>query len=104
MLRGVKAARAHHVWSPDIPSLRVHQGGVSLVAVIDWLSRYVLSWALSVTLDGQCCREALLQALCHGERPEMFNTDQGVQCTRSDFTGLLQHAGMQISMDGRGRA
>jgi len=71
---------------------------------MDWLSRYVLSWALSVTLDGQFCREALLQALHHGKRPEIFNTDQGGQFTRSDFTGLLKHEGIQISMDGRGRA
>jgi len=71
---------------------------------MDWFSRYVLSWALSVTLDGQICREALTQALRHGSRPEIFNTDQGVQFTRSDFTSLLKHEGMQISMDGRGRA
>ena len=57
-----------------------------------------------MTLDGQFCREALIQALRHGSQPEIFNTDQGVQCTRSDFTSLLTHAGMQISMDGRGRA
>src|SRR2546428_2089398 len=71
---------------------------------MDWFRRYVLSWARSVTLDGQFCREALTQALCHGSRPEIFNTDQGVQFTSSDFTSLLKHAGIQISMDGRGRA
>ena len=94
----------HHVWSTEITSIRLHQGWVSLVAVRDWFSRYVLSWALSVTLDGQFCREALLQALRDGARPAMFNTDQGAQCTRSDCTGLLKHEGLQISMDGRGRA
>ena len=82
----------------------LHQGFVYLVAVIDWFSRYVLSWALSVTLDGQFCRDALTQALCQGRRPEIFNTDQGVQFTSKDFTQLLAHEGIRISMDGRGRA
>ena len=104
LLRGVKVARVHHVWSTDITYIRLHQGFLSLVAVMDWCSRYILSWALSVTLDGQFCREALLQALRHGARPAIFNTDQGVQFTRSDFTGLLKHEGIQMSMDGRGRA
>lgn len=102
--RGVKVARVHHVWSTDSTSIRLPQGFVSLVAVRDWLSRSGLSWALSVTLDGPFGREARRQALHPGERPAICNTDQGVQCTRSDFTGLLTHAGMQISMDGRGRA
>lgn len=104
LLRGVKIARVNHVWSSDITYIRLQQGFVYLVAVMDWFSRYVLSWALSVTLDGQFCREALLQALRHGARPEIFNTDQGVQFTSSDFTELLKHEGIQISMDGRGRA
>jgi putative transposase len=104
LLRGVKIARVNHVWSTDITYIRLHQGFVYLVAVMDWFSRYVLSWALSVTLDGQFCCEALLHALRHGKRPEIFNTDQGVQFTSSAFTGLLKHEGIQISMDGRGRA
>jgi putative transposase len=104
LLRGVKIARVNHVWSSDSTSIRLQQGFVYLVAVMDWFSRYVLSWALSVTLDGQFCREALLQALRHGARPEIFNTDQGVQFTSSDVTELLKHEGIQISMDGRGRA
>lgn len=104
LLRGVKIARVHQVWSTDITYIRLHQGFVYLVAVMDWFSRYGLSWSLSVTLDGQFCREALLQALRHGGRPEIFNTDQGGQFTRSDCTGLLKHEGIQISMDGRGRA
>jgi putative transposase len=104
LLRGVKVARINQVWSTDITYIRLHQGFVYLAAVMDWFSRYVLSWALSVTLDGQFCREALTQALRHGGRPEIFNTDQGVQFTSSDFTSLLKHEGIQISMDGRGRA
>jgi len=103
LLRGVKVTRVNHVWSTDITYIRLHQGCVSLVAVSDWFSRYVLSWALSVTLDGQFCRDALTQALCQGRRPEIFNTDQGVQCTRKDFPQLLAHEGIRISMDGRGR-
>ena len=104
LLRGVKVTRVNHVWSSDITYIRLHHGFVYLVAVMDWWSRYVLSWALSVTLDGQFCREALLQALRQGGRPEIFNTDQGVQFTSRDFTGLLKDEGIQISMDGRGRA
>lgn len=103
-LRGGKVARVNQVWSPDITYIRLHQGFVYLVAVMDWFSRYVLSWALSITLEGQFCREALVQAFHHGAPPESFNTDQGVQFTSSDFTGLLKHEGIQISMDGRGRA
>ena len=103
-LRGVKVARVHHVWSTDMTSIRLHQGFLSLVAVIDWFSRYVRSWALSVTLEGPCCREALRQALHSGARPEIFNTAQGGQCTSGDFTGVLKHAGIQSSRDGRGRA
>jgi putative transposase len=104
LLRGVKIARVNHVWSTDITYIRLYQGFLYLVAVMDWFSRYVLSWALSVTLDGQFCREALLQALRHGARPEIFNTDQGGQFTSSGYTSLLKQEGIQISMDGRGRA
>jgi putative transposase len=73
-----------------------------LVAVMDWFSRYVLAWQLSNTLDGTFCLEALRQALQHGQ-PEIFNTDQGVQFTARAFTRHLETAGIQISMDGRGR-
>ena len=100
----MKVARINQGWSTDITYIRLHQGFVYLAAVMDWCSRYVLSWALSVTLDGQFCREALTQARRHGGRPEIFNTDQGVQFTSSDFTSLLKHEGIQSSMDGRGRA
>lgn len=104
LLRGVKITRVNQVWSTDITYIRLQQGFVYLVAVIDWFSRYVLSWALSVTLDGQFCREALQQALDQGRRPEIFNTDQGAQFTSRDFTSVLKQEGIQISMDGRGRA
>lgn len=103
LLRGVKIERANHVWSADIPSMRLQQGFIYLVAVIDWWSRYVLAWAVSITLDGTCCLEALETALRRG-RPEIFNTDQGAQCTSRAFTERLRQGELQISMDGRGRA
>jgi putative transposase len=104
LLRNVEIVRPDHVWSTDITYVPMPRGFMYLTAVMDWFSRYVLSWALSVTLDGQFCREALLQALRHGARPEIFNTDQGGQFTSSDYTSLLKQEGIQISMDGRGRA
>ena len=86
-----------------MPYLRLHGGLVSLVAVMDWFSRYVLSWAVSITMDGGFCLEALDHAL-EVARPEIFNSDQGVQFTSLDFTGRLAAAGIRMSMDGRGRA
>ena len=103
LLRGVKIERVNHVWSADITYIRVQQGFIYLVAVIDWWSRYVLSWAVSVTLDGYFCLEALERALRWG-RPEIFNTDQGAQFTSQAFTERLRQGEIQISMDGRGRA
>jgi putative transposase len=102
-LRGVKVARVNQVWSTAITSIRLQSGFVYRVAVIDWFSRYVLSWALSVTMDVPFCLEALEQAL-RGGRPEIFNTDQGAQFTSQVFTERLRQGGIQISMDGRGRA
>ena len=103
LLRGVKIERVNHVWSADITSIRLQQGFIYLVAVIDWWSRYVLSWAVSVTLDGYFCLEALERAL-RGGRPEIFNTDQGAQFTSRAFTERLRQGEIQISLDGRGRA
>ena len=103
LLRGVKIERVNHVWSADITYIRLYQGFIYLVAVIDWWSRYVLSWAVSITLDGYFCLEALEIALRWG-RPEIFNTDQGAQFTSRAFTERLRQGEIQISMDGRGRA
>lgn len=103
LLRGVTVARVNHVWSTDITYIRLARGFIYLVAVLDWYSRYVLAWAVSVTLDTSFCLEALEQALAWG-RPEVFNTDQGAQFTSAAFTGRLEQAGVQVSMDGRGRA
>jgi putative transposase len=103
LLRGVTVDRINQVWSADITYIRLQSGFVYLVAVLDWFSRYVLAWAVSITLDVQFCIEALEQALDRG-RPEIFNTDQGAQFTSEAFTARLQKGGVQISMDGRGRA
>jgi putative transposase len=103
LLRGVAVDRVNQVWSADITYIRLQAGFVSLVAVIDWFSRYVLSWAVSISMDVLFCLEALEQALSRG-RPEVFNTDQGAQFTSQEFTARLQEGGVRISMDGRGRA
>ena len=103
LLRGVPITRVNQVWSTDITYIRLHGGFIYLVAVMDWFSRYVLSWAVSITMDVGFCLEALDHAL-EVARPEIFNSDQGAQFTSLDFTGRLAAAGIQISMDGRGRA
>jgi putative transposase len=103
LLRGVAIERVNQVWSTDITYLRLRGGFVYLAAVLDWHSRYVLSWALSNSLEVGFCLEVLEAALCRGQ-PESFNTDQGAQFTSPAFTGRLQAAGVPISMDGRGRA
>jgi putative transposase len=103
LLRGVPITRVNHVWSTDITFIRLHGGFVYLVAVMDWFSRYVLSWALSITMDVSFCLEALEQAL-RVATPDIFNSDQGSQFTSVDFTRRLKEADIRISMDGRGRA
>ena len=103
VLRGGPSTRVHHVWSTDITSMRLHGGFISLVAVRDWCSRSVLSWAVSITMDVGFCLEAFDQALGVA-RPDIFHTDQGAQFTSNDFTGRVAAAGIQMSMDGRGRA
>lgn len=102
LLRGLKIERPNQVWATDITYVRLWQGFVYLVAIMDWYSRYVLSWALSTTLDVDFCLEALREALAIA-RPEIFNTDQGSQFTSGAFTGVLEDAGVAISMDGKGR-
>jgi putative transposase len=102
LLRGVKVTRPDQVWSADITYVPVATGFMYLAAVLDWYSRYVVAWRLSNTLEGSFCVELLDEALDQG-RPDIFNTDQGVQFTAEAFTGRLLAAGVQISMDGRGR-
>jgi len=89
------------VWAADITYIPMARGFLYLIAIIDWYSRYVLSWRLSNTLDAGFCVEALEEALKKG-KPEIFNTDQGSQFTSEAFTSLLQQHGVKISMDGKG--
>jgi len=103
LLRGLPITHADQVWSSDITYIRLRQGWVYLVAILDWYSRYVVAWQLSNTLDGAFCLAALERALRQA-RPLIFNTDQGSQFTSLEFTARLQAADVQISMDGRGRA
>jgi putative transposase len=102
LLRDVRIERPDQVWSTDITYIPLKAGFMYLAAVIDWYSRYVIAWRLSNTLDGSFCLEMLEEAMRRG-RPEVFNTDQGVQFTAAAFTGKLQSAGVAVSMDGRGR-
>jgi putative transposase len=102
LLRGVMIERADQVWSTDITYIPMPNGFMYLTAVMDWHSRFVLSWKLSNTLDTSFCLEALEEALGQG-CPEVFNTDQGVQFTSGSFTARLEAAGAQVSMDGKGR-
>ena len=102
LLRNVPITRTNQVWSADITYVPMNHGFMYLVAILDWFSRYVLSWQISNTLDNIFCINALEEAFKYGQ-PEIFNTDQGVQFTSSSFTEQLESAGVKISMDGRGR-
>src|SRR5438445_7402212 len=102
LLRGLRIERVGQVWAADITYIPMARGFLYLVAVMDWVSRYVLAWRLSNLLDASFCIEALEDALSQG-RPAIFNTDQGSQFTDDDFTGVLRVPGVAISMDGRGR-
>ena len=103
LLRNVAVTGANQVWSTDISYIPMKRGFVYLIAVIDWFSRRVLSWKLSITMDVSFCLEALDEALKKYGKPEIFNTDQGSQFTSIDFTGRLKKEGIAISMDGKGR-
>jgi putative transposase len=103
LLRGVAITRPDQVWSADITDIRMRRGFIYLVAVIDWASRRVLAWRVSLTLEADFCLEALDEALTHGV-PEIFNSDQGSQFTSEAFTRRLKDAGVRISRDGKGRA
>ena len=102
LLRDVIVERPDQVWCTDITYIPMHRGWVYLVAVMDWFSRYVLAWEVSVTLDSSFCISALERALALGT-PEIFNSDQGSQFTSRAFSGVLDAAGIRISMDGRRR-
>jgi putative transposase len=95
--------RPNQVWCADITYIPMRRGFLYLVAVMDWATRKVLAWRVSNTMDVEFCIEVLDEALARFGRPEIFNTDQGSQFTSPRFTGVLQAAGVRISMDGRGR-
>jgi putative transposase len=103
LLKGIGITRPNQVWSADITYIRLLNGHVYLVAVMDWYSRYVLSWQISNTLDNGFCLSALHKALGYG-KPEIFNTDQGVQFTSGEFISSLIEKEIRISWDSRGRA
>ena len=102
LLRNIDITRPNQVWATDITYIRMNRGFVYLVAILDWFSRYVLSWQLSNSLEQTFCLEALDVALKRG-KPEIFNTDQGCQFTSGEWTGALEDLGVRISMDGKGR-
>jgi putative transposase len=102
LLKGVAINRPDQAWCADITYIRLAHGFIYLVVILDWHSRYVVSWELSTTLDKTFCLDALRRALLIS-KPEIFNTDQGPQFTSDEFTGLLESEGSQVSMDGRGR-
>jgi putative transposase len=103
LLGGLVVDRPDQVWCADITYIPMRRGFLYLVAIMDWMSRRVLAWRLSNTMDADFCIEALEEAMaCHG-RPEIFNTDQGSQFTSPRFTDVLTAAGVKVSMDGKGR-
>lgn len=102
LLRNVAIAHPNHVWGTDITYLRLENGWAYLVAILDWHSRYVIAWNISLTLESDFCVAALKAAL-EENTPEIFNSDQGTQFTDNDFTKILIARNIRISMDGRGR-
>ena len=103
LLRGLIIDRPNQVWCADITYIPMAKGFVYLVAVMDWFSRRVLSWRLSITMEADFCVEAVQEAMAKHGRPTIFNTDQGVQFTSAAFLDELETAGVRISMDGKGR-
>lgn len=103
LLRDLLIDRPNQVWCSDITYVPIRGGFVYLTAVMDWYSRYVLSWEVSITMDDSFCVSALDRALRRYQKPEIFNTDQGSQYTGAAFTGVLKSHHVQISMDGKGR-
>jgi putative transposase len=103
LLRDVQIDRPNHVWCADVTYIPMRRGFQYLVVIMDWATRTALSWRLSNSLDTDFCTEALEEALAKYGSPEIFNTDQGSQFTSEDFTQVLKDAGVQISMDGKGR-
>jgi len=104
LLNDIEVTYPNQVYCADITYVRLRQGFVYLVAIMDWYSRYILSWRVSISLENDFCVEALNESILLYGKPEIFNTDQGVQFTSKDFTQILEQQGVAISMDGKGRA
>src|SRR5512140_2108921 len=102
LLRGIEITRPNQVWEMDITYIPIARGLVYLAVVLDWFSRRVLSWRVSISMEAAFCVETLEDALARHSKPEIFNTDQGSQFTGSAFTGVLANNGIAISMDGKG--
>ncbi|NDG27473.1 MAG: IS3 family transposase [Proteobacteria bacterium] len=102
LLRNVSIVTPDQVWATDITYIRMHQGFIYLSAILDWFSRYIIAWGISISMDLEFCLDVLGQALALGT-PNVFNTDQGSQYTSPQHTGMLETAGIEVSMDGRGR-
>lgn len=104
LLNDLKVTYSNQVYCADITYIRLRQGFVYLVAIMDWYSRYILSWRVSISLENDFCVDALNESILLYGKPDIFNTDQGVQFTSKDFTQILIQEGVDISMDGKGRA
>jgi putative transposase len=102
LLRGIEITRANQVWAMDITYIPMARGFVYLAVVLDWFSRRVLSWRVSITMEAAFCIDTLEEALAKHGKPDIFNTDQGSQFTGAAFTGVLIKNGIAISMDGNG--
>ena len=102
LLRGVEVTRPNQVWAMDITYIPMARGFVYLAVVLDWFSRRVLSWRVSITMEASFCVETLAEALARHGKPQIFNTDQGSQFTGAAFTDVLLKNGINISMDGKG--
>jgi putative transposase len=102
LLRNLPVTKPDQVWATDISYIPMQKGFVYLVAVVDWFSRRVLAWRISISMEAEFCIEALEEALAKHGKPEIFNTDQGSQFTSAEFTGVLKKSGIAISMDGKG--
>ena len=103
LLRDMDVTQPNQVWAMDITYIPMARGFIYLAAVVDWFSRRVLAWRLSISLDTSFCIEAVEEALSKNEKPKIFNTDQGSQFTSNVFVGMLEKNGIKVSMDGKGR-
>ena len=103
LLRGLNIAKPNMVWGTDITYIRMLNGWTYLTAIMDWFSRFIIAWELSITLEADFCTKALQNGLARYPQPDIFNSDQGVQFTSQEFTAILLSNNIRISMDGRGR-